>query len=94
MNDDSNKTNGKSRRDVLKVGAYALGALGAMGLAGGAQAQVAKKTAQKSVMYQQTPKDGKQCSACQHFQAPNACRIVEGEINANGYCILFAKKPA
>jgi hypothetical protein len=92
MNDDSNKTNGRSRRDVLKVGAYTLGAIGAMGLAG-AQAQVAKKTAQKSVMYQATPKDGKQCSGCQHFQAPNACRIVEGEISANGYCILFAKKP-
>jgi hypothetical protein len=91
MNDDSNKTNGKSRRDVLKVGAFALGA---MGLAGAAQAQVAKKTQQKSVSYQQSPKDGKQCSGCQHFQAPSSCRIVEGEISANGYCILFAKKPA
>jgi hypothetical protein len=89
MNDDSNKT--RSRRDVLKVGAYALGAFGAMGLAG-AQAQVAKKTQQKSVMYQATPKDGKQCSGCQHFQAPSGCRIVEGEVAANGYCILFAKK--
>jgi hypothetical protein len=93
MNDDSNKTNGRSRRDVLKVGAYALGAFGAMGLAGGAEAQVAKKTQQKSVMYQATPKDGKQCSGCQHFQAPSSCRIVEGDIAANGYCILFAKKP-
>ncbi len=94
MQDNSNKTIGSTRRHVLKLGAYALGAAGAMGLAGGAHAQVAKKTQQKSVMYQQTPKDGKQCSGCQHFQAPNSCRIVEGEINPGGYCILFAKKPA
>jgi hypothetical protein len=94
MQDNSKKTDGSTRRDVLKFGAMALGAAGAMGLASSAEAQVAKKTQQKSVMYQTSPKDGKQCSGCQHFQAPNACRIVEGEISANGYCILFAKKPA
>jgi hypothetical protein len=95
MADDSKKTNGNSRRDVLKLGAYSLGAIGAVSLAGRANAQqVATKAKQKAVMYQQTPKDGKQCSGCQQFQAPSSCRIVEGEINPNGYCILFAKKPA
>ncbi len=94
MEDNIKKTS--SRRDVLKLGALGLGAIGVMGVAGGAnaQGQVAKKAAQKAVMYQQTPKDGKQCSGCQQFQAPSSCRIVEGEINPNGYCILFAKKPA
>ena len=92
------ENNGKktSRREILKLGAYGLGAIGAMSLASSAnaQGQVAKKAAQKAVMYQQTPKDGKQCDGCQHFQAPSSCRIVDGEINAAGYCILFAKKPA
>jgi hypothetical protein len=91
------ENNGKktSRREILKLGAYGLGAIGAMSVASSANAQqVAKKAAQKAVMYQQTPKDGKQCSGCQHFEAPSSCRIVEGEINPNGYCILFAKKPA
>jgi len=91
------ENNGKktSRREILKLGACGLGAIGAMSLAGSANAQqVAKKAAQKAVMYQQTPKDGKQCSGCQHFEAPSSCRIVDGEINPNGYCILFAKKPA
>ena len=91
------ENNGKktSRREILKLGAYGLGAIGAMSVASSANAQqVAKKAAQQAVMYQQTPKDGKQCSGCQHFEAPSSCRIVEGEINPNGYCILFAKKPA
>ncbi len=93
MADHSKKTNGNSRRDVLKLGALGLGAIGATSLAGHANAQVATKAKQKAVMYQQTPKDGKQCSGCLHFQAPSSCRIVEGEINPSGYCILFAKKP-
>jgi hypothetical protein len=94
MDDNSKKTTGSSRREVLTLGACALGALGAMGLASRADAQVAKKAAQKAVMYQATPKDGKRCDGCQHFQAPSGCRIVDGEIAAGGYCILFAKKPA
>ncbi len=90
------ENNGKktSRREILKLGAFGLGAVGAMSLASSANAQVAKKAQQKAVMYQATPKDGKQCSGCLHFEAPSSCRIVDGEINANGYCILFAKKPA
>ena len=79
-----------SRRDVLKLGAYGLGAIGAMS----ANAQVATKAQQKAVMRQQTPKDGKQCIGCQHYEVASSRRTVDGEISANGYCSLFAKKPA
>jgi hypothetical protein len=89
MEDNGKKT---SRRDVLKLGAYGLGAIGAMSAASRANAQVATKAQQKVVIYQ--PKDGKQCAGCQHYEVPSSYRIVEGEISANGYCILFAKKPA
>ena len=90
MEDNGKKT---SRREILKLGAFGLGAVGAMSLAGSANAQqVAKKAQQKAVMYQQTPKDGKQCTGCQHFEAPSSCRIVEGEVSPNGYCILFSTK--
>jgi hypothetical protein len=68
-----------SRRDVLKLGAYGLGAIGAMSVAGGAKAQAATK----AVVRQQKPKDGKQCFGCQHYEAASS----------SGYCILFAKKP-
>ena len=83
-----------SRREILKLGALGLGAIGAMSVASNAQAQVNKKAQQKAVMYQTAPKTGKQCGDCQHFEAPNACRIVDGEIVPNGYCILFSKKAA
>lgn len=92
MEDNGKKT---SRREILKLGALGLGAIGAMSVASGAKAQtVAKKAQQKAVMYQTSPKNGKQCSECQHFETPHACRIVDGEIVPEGYCILFAKKAA
>lgn len=91
MEDNGMKT---SRREILKLGALGLGAIGAMSVASSAQAQVAKKAQEKAVMYQPTPKNGKECDQCQHFQAPNSCRIVEGEIAPTGYCILFSKKAA
>jgi hypothetical protein len=44
--------------------------------------------------YQDTPKDGKQCSACMHFiPETNECRMIEGAISPKGYCIAFYKKP-
>jgi len=92
MEDTSNKA-GNTRRDVLKLGAYALGAVGALSLAASsAEAQVAKKAAQSAAGYQAASSDGKHCSACQHFQAPSSCRIVEGTISPNGSCKLFSKK--
>jgi hypothetical protein len=89
---EENTKKGNTRRHVLKLGVYGLGAIGAMGVASSANAQVAKKASQASVKYQQSPKDGKQCSLCQHFQAPSSCRIVDGAINPGGFCIMFAKK--
>ncbi len=50
------------------------------------------KMAQTSVGYQETPKDGKQCDGCNFFVAPNACKVVDGEINPAGYCKLWNKK--
>ncbi len=43
---------------------------------------------------------GKQCSGCALFQAPAAgakcatCQVVKGPISPEGYCNLFAAKPA
>ena len=83
-----------SRRDVLKLGAYGFGAIGAISIASSANAQVATKAEQKAVMRQQTPKGGKQCIGCEHYEVASSRRIADGEISVSGYCSLFAKKPA
>ncbi|MBS0558521.1 MAG: high-potential iron-sulfur protein [Proteobacteria bacterium] len=57
-----------------------------------AMAQDAQKIDKKLVMYQEQPKDGQHCAICAQFMPPNACKIVAGEINPNGWCAAFAPK--
>lgn len=52
----------------------------------------AKKAPKAAVQYRDSPQDSKQCSACQHFVAPNACNLVEGEIRPTGWCSLYTVK--
>ena len=77
---------GVSRRTVLIAAAGAVPALALM--SGSAEA----KMTQAAVKYQATPKDGKQCDACNFFVAPNSCKMVEGEIAPTGWCALWVKK--
>ena len=83
---DTCKASEISRRAVL------LGAAGAAPLlvmtGGSAQAKIAPA----AVHYQPTPKDEKQCQGCNFFMAPNACKLVDGEIAPTGWCALWAKK--
>ncbi len=76
-----------SRRRVLRGGiAVALAATTTLAAAAD------EKLAQNIVQYQPTPNDGKKCSDCVNFVAPNACKIVAGDINPNGWCVAFAPK--
>jgi hypothetical protein len=50
------------------------------------------KLAQATVGYQADPKDGKQCSDCNFYIDPGACKQVDGTISPTGYCKLFNKK--
>jgi hypothetical protein len=49
--------------------------------------------------YQETPKDGQTCDQCLHWipgKTPRdrgQCKVVEGDINPKGWCIVFAPKP-
>ena len=56
------------------------------------QARAQDKIPQATVMYQATPKDGQQCNQCQHWQAPNGCAIVAGDIAPAGWCGVWVKK--
>jgi hypothetical protein len=45
------------------------------------------------VQYQTQPKGEQKCAGCQHFIAEsNACKLVEGQISPDGWCILWAGK--
>ena len=55
--------------------------------------QAAAKMAQKSVGYQDSPKDDQQCSNCSLFREPNSCTIIDGEISPRGWCRFWVKKP-
>ena len=77
---------GITRRKVLIAAATSTPAFALM--AGTAEAKIQ----QAAVKYQTEPKDGKQCSECNFFIAPNACKQVAGDISPTGYCLLWAKK--
>ncbi len=75
-----------SRRVVLRGAVVVAGAVPV--LLSGITAAYAK-VKQAEVKYQLTPKDGQHCSICANFEAPKSCKLVEGEINPDGYCQLF-----
>lgn len=80
-----------SRRSVLQA---SLGVLAAGTLMASKRAAAQQKIAKEMVMYQETPKDGQQCSLCAQFDPPDACKVVEGKISPNGWCGAFAPKGA
>lgn len=87
-----------ARRVILRRGAV-LAAFGAA-LAGAGAAQAAATTAKSDVKYQYTPKGSDRCGLCTSFIAPPAsladgpgnCKIVQGPIPQNGWCVLFSAK--
>ncbi len=79
-----------SRRSVFK-GGLALLTSGAAGLAAH-QAQAQDKIEQALVQYQNVPKDGAKCNICVNWVDPNACKIVAGTINPEGWCVAYAPK--
>ena len=91
---DADETNRKlSRRSLLKVVPAVAGAafgLGAELAPRSARAQV--KISHQVAMYQDTPKNGQQCSTCVQFQPPGSCKIVMDPIKPNGWCQFYAKK--
>jgi hypothetical protein len=56
------------------------------------------KGSQASFKYQKTPKNGQKCSGCKFFiagsskTANGSCKIVDGTISPNGWCIGYSAK--
>jgi hypothetical protein len=78
---------GWSRR--VAIGAALGGTAGALlSHIGGAQA--ADKMTRGQAEYQDTPNGLYSCGMCSLFEAPNACKVVEGEVSKDGWCKAFA----
>lgn len=88
MDNDRNGCVSPSRRIVLARAALALGAaaVGATATPGAAQTKVSQAVAK----YQDQPRGSNRCEICVYFQAPSACKLVEGNISPNGWCQLWA----
>ena len=81
-----------SRRVFFRrVATYGVGVAIIQGL-GSSLATAQTKVPQNSVSYQDNPKGAQRCDGCALFQAPNACKTVEGAISPQGWCSLFSKK--
>lgn len=51
------------------------------------------KSSQASVQYQDQPKGDQKCDGCLHFIAESyTCKVVEGQISPNGWCILWIQQ--
>ena len=80
-----------SRRRILQTGvAVSIVALASHASRRTAHAQ--QKVAKNVVKYQESPKDGHQCSGCANFVAPDGCKVVSGKINARGWCTIWTPK--
>lgn len=90
MTEHGNDRRHISRRAALTRAALALGAVTAA--MGGRQAQAQQKISQKLANYQGAPRGKDHCGVCANFQPPHTCQFVQGEINPNGWCQLFAPK--
>ena len=81
-----------SRRSLLKgAPLVAATAVSLNCLTAGEAAAQQTKLSQALSKYQDTPKDGVQCSTCSHFVAPSSCAIVVDPIKPEGWCQFYAK---
>jgi hypothetical protein len=81
------------RRSILKSVPIIAGAVVSTGVF--AQTLFAQtKLTHDAAKYQDSPKNGQQCSGCVQFVAPHSCKVVEDPVAASGWCQLFQAKPA
>jgi hypothetical protein len=52
--------------------------------------RAADKMSRKQAEYQDTPNGIYSCGLCSLFEAPNGCKVVEGEVSKDGWCRVFA----
>jgi hypothetical protein len=75
------------RRKLIRT---IVGCVSAGMLFGMRPAQASDKMTRQQAQYQDTPNGIYSCGMCTLFEAPNACKVVEGEVSKDGWCKAFA----
>lgn len=79
-----------SRRAFLRASTILVVAAPAAVIAPCARANKADKT---DVSYRDKPgSNGKRCGGCASFVAPKACRVVDGDVSPDGWCIAYSER--
>jgi hypothetical protein len=81
-----------SRRSLLKSAVVLAGAATCAGLSSNREAWAQAKASKATMKYQDTPKGDQKCSNCLQFVAPDGCKVVDGKISPEGWCIAWVKK--
>jgi hypothetical protein len=76
----------RSRRQIIGTVVKAIAALPLFTIA----ARAADKMTRKQAEYQDAPNGIYSCGLCSLFEAPNGCKVVEGEVGKDGWCKAFA----
>jgi hypothetical protein len=85
------RTNPKfSRRSVLKSAVLLAGAA-CTGVLSRREALAQQKASKAAMKYQDHPNGDQKCSTCLQFVPPDSCKVVDGVISPNGYCIAWVK---
>lgn len=80
-----------SRRRLIGAAASTLAVAGVFGV--GLREARAGKIAKTAVAYRDSPDGDRRCANCALFEAPAACRSVDGAISPQGWCRIWVKKP-
>jgi len=76
----------RSRRHIIGTVAKTIAVSPLLAIA----ARAADKMTRKQAEYQDTPNGIYSCGLCSLFEAPNGCKVVEGEVSKDGWCKAFA----
>ena len=81
-----------TRRSWLGHAAWLTGATLAGAIAPVRLASAQQKVSKEAMKYQDKPNGDMRCDNCLQFVPPSSCKVVEGTISPNGYCIAWVKK--
>ena len=79
----------QSKRMLLRLTLRSLALGCAVSLVHQAQAD-GEKMSKAQAEYQDSPKGIQMCATCTLFVAPHACKVVDGEVSASGWCKAYA----